>query len=74
MYTLYTSPSCGKCQNVKKILTNKGVPFNIIDISTDENAKKLLMEKNLIDLPALQYANGAFVSGGYVGILKEINK
>ena len=74
MYTLYTSPSCGKCQNVKKILTNKGVPFNIIDIAEDEKAKKLLVDKGLMDLPALQHANGCFVTGGYVGILKEINK
>lgn len=38
MVTVYTLPSCVQCESTKKYLTNKAVPFEVIDLSEDSAA------------------------------------
>lgn len=45
MVTVYTLPSCVQCESTKKYLTNRDVPFEVIDLA--ENAEAMDMVKSL---------------------------
>jgi glutaredoxin-like protein NrdH len=36
--TVYTKPSCVQCTATYRALDNKGIPFEILDLSVDETA------------------------------------
>jgi glutaredoxin 3 len=41
---LYTTPSCGYCVMAKRLLTQKGVAFQEIDVARDVAKRRWLME------------------------------
>jgi glutaredoxin 3 len=43
--TIYTTPFCPYCIRAKRLLTQKGVAFEEIDVSGDWAARDALMEK-----------------------------
>lgn len=43
--TVFTTPSCSRCDLTKKAFTNAGVPFGVVDVS--EDAQALEMVKSL---------------------------
>jgi glutaredoxin-like protein NrdH len=45
MVTVYTLPACVQCESTKKFLKKNDVPFEVVDLSQDENAMNLV--KNL---------------------------
>lgn len=45
MVTVYTLPACVQCESTKKFLKKNDVPFEVVDLSQDENAMSLV--KNL---------------------------
>ncbi len=42
---IYTSPFCGYCARARKLLQTKEVPFTEIDVFSDPNAKKTMIER-----------------------------
>jgi glutaredoxin-like YruB-family protein len=42
---VYSSPSCAYCELLKQFLKEKGVEFEVIDVSQDEAAQKYIFEK-----------------------------
>ncbi len=42
---IYTTPYCGYCHRAKRLLTQKGVAFEEIDVSGDWEARDRLVEK-----------------------------
>lgn len=44
--TLYTTPYCGYCLSAKRLLTQKGVDFNEIDVSRDTELRQEMMQKS----------------------------
>lgn len=42
---IYTTPICGFCHAAKRLLTEKGVAFNEIDVMTDPAAKKAMIQR-----------------------------
>ena len=42
---IYTTPLCHSCHAIKEYLRERGVPFQEVDISVDEQARELLIEK-----------------------------
>lgn len=42
MVTVYTLPSCVQCESTKKYLTNKDVPFEVVDLSEDPTAMEMV--------------------------------
>ena len=42
MVTVYTLPACVQCESTKKYLTNKDVPFEVIDLSEDVVAMEMV--------------------------------
>ena len=43
--TIYTTPTCSWCQAVKDYLQSHGVAFDEVDVSTDINRARELVEK-----------------------------
>ena len=44
--TVYSTPTCPYCKMVKEFLNEKGVEFKEIDVSTDRDAVKTIVEKS----------------------------
>ena len=42
---IYTTPICGFCHAAKRLLTQKGVAFNEIDVMTDPARKSEMMKR-----------------------------
>jgi glutaredoxin-like protein NrdH len=36
--TIYTKPDCFKCDRTKKFLSQKGVPYREVDVTTNDDA------------------------------------
>ena len=43
MVTVYTNPSCVQCDMTKKFLNNKNIPYETVDLSTDQKALDLVL-------------------------------
>ena len=41
---MYTTGWCGYCAAARKLLERKGVPFEVIDIGTDDNLRQEMSE------------------------------
>lgn len=44
--TLYTSPLCGYCAAAKRLLSGKGVSFQEIDVSRDQNRRAEMTQRS----------------------------
>jgi len=42
---VFSSPTCPYCLTLKRFLTEKGIEFEDIDVSQNEEARKEIMEK-----------------------------
>ncbi len=60
---VYSTPECPYCKMVKEFLKRKGVEFEDIDISYDEEAVKELFQKSgRFDVPQIEI-NGKMIMG-----------
>jgi len=46
MVKVYSTPTCPYCVTLKKFLKEKGIDFADIDVSSDENELKEMIEKS----------------------------
>ncbi len=44
--TIFTTPTCPACRQAKEYLSNKGVNFKELDVSSDAGARKTMFEKS----------------------------
>jgi glutaredoxin-like protein NrdH len=51
MITIYSKPGCHKCKLTKDMIKRKGLDFNEIDITQDEDAAALLASMGVMVLP-----------------------
>lgn len=51
MYTVYSKPNCPDCEAVKNTLKSHGFPFEVIDITQDQEGFDKLMSQGLRKLP-----------------------
>lgn len=42
---VYSTPSCPYCEILKQFLQEKGIKFEVIDVSDDETAQNYIFEK-----------------------------
>ena len=42
---IYTTPSCPYCVRAKRLLQRKNVPYEEVDLSSDDEARMSLMER-----------------------------
>ena len=51
--TVYTKPSCVQCTATYRALEQKGVPFNVIDLSLDQEAYNTIMSLGYRQVPVV---------------------
>lgn len=49
--TVYTKPDCGQCEQTKKQLERKGLPYKAIDVFEDPEAMKVVEESGIMLMP-----------------------
>lgn len=60
--TIYTSPTCSKCKQLKKVLTEKNIPF-----TESEDIDSLMEKTDIMSLPVVE-KNGVYI--GFTEIFK----
>ena len=51
--TVYSKPNCPQCTQTKKKLEQKGIAFEVIDISQDKNALQHVLELGYRQAPVV---------------------
>ena len=63
MVRLFTTPTCPFCMPLKKFLEERGIEFEAIDVSSDMEAQKEMIEKTKQQTVPVIDINGEFVVG-----------
>ena len=51
--TVYSKPACVQCHATTKALSKAGVPFNVVDISQDDEARDYVMGLGYLQAPVV---------------------
>lgn len=51
--TVYTKPACVQCNATYKALDKHGLPYKVVDISTDEKARDYVMALGYLQAPVV---------------------
>ena len=52
--TVYSTPTCPYCKKTKDYLTQKGIPFEDIDVAADrEKAKEMIQKSKQMGVPVI---------------------
>lgn len=60
--TVYTKPHCVQCNMTKKHLTDRGLAFDIVDVTTNPDALEAIVAKGFLAAPVVN-AGDAWWSG-----------
>jgi glutaredoxin-like YruB-family protein len=60
---LFTTPICPYCFTLKRFLEEKGIEFEVVDVSVDLEAQKEMVEKTKQATVPVLDINGEFVVG-----------
>lgn len=53
MVIVYSKPNCVRCEMAKRYLTDKGVPFGVVDVFEDDKALAMLRDKGYSEMPVV---------------------
>ena len=67
MITVYSKQNCPFCDRAKALLESKEVPFQVIKMEDDPDAKEFLMDQGLRSVPQI-FKDGVLLPGGYQGL------
>ena len=70
MLTVYSKNNCPFCDKAKHLLTTKNIPFEVVNIDTDSDAREWLIAQGHRTAPQLYLGEQLFVEGGYQGLAK----
>jgi len=70
MLTIYTKPNCIFCNRAKNLLTQKGIAFEEIDVTSDAERLAFLKEQGHKMVPQIYQGDSLFVQGGFEGLSK----
>ena len=68
MLTLYTKNNCGYCIQAKTLLKNNDIPFEEVNIETNEEAKNFVITEGHKTMPQIYKEGKLFVEGGFTGL------
>lgn len=79
MLTIYTKPVCPQCDMLKRHLAREAIPFDVVDVTTDQTAFDTLMARGFRSVPVAhyerKYASGAFLGDpGLRAMLKQVRE
>jgi len=65
--TVFSTATCGWCRRAEELLSRHGIPFEIIDVTSDRKARAALVERaNWRTVPVI------FVDGKPIGGYREL--
>jgi glutaredoxin len=67
MITVYSKNDCPFCDRAKALLTSKDIPFSVIAMEENPDAREFLMDQGLRSVPQL-FNDGVLMPGGYQGL------
>ena len=70
MLTVYSKNNCPFCDKAKHLLTQKNIPFDVVNIDEDQDAREWLIGQGHRTAPQLYLDGKLFVEGGYQGLAK----
>lgn len=70
MLTVYSKNNCPFCDKAKHLLTQKNIPFDVVNIDQDQDAREWLISQGHRTAPQLYIGENLFVEGGYQGLAK----
>ena len=70
MLTVYSKNNCPFCDKAKHLLTQKNIPFSVVNIDEDQDAREWLIGQGHRTAPQLYLGEQLFVEGGYQGLAK----
>jgi len=70
--TVYTKPSCGQCTATYRALDKLGLDYDVIDISTDDEARDYVMGLGHLQAPVV-VAGDEHWSGFRPGRIKDLS-
>ena len=70
MIIVYSKPNCVRCEMVKRYLTDKGVPFGVIDVFEDDKSLAMLRDKGFSQMPVVSI-EGEFHTGFQPNLLAK---
>jgi mycoredoxin len=70
--TMYTTPWCGYCVRLKKLMQREGIDYAEVDIEVDEAAADVVMAANGGNrtVPTLVFANGTALTNPSIDQVK----
>lgn len=63
MTTIYTKPRCPQCDATKRALDKWGVPYVAVDVTTDAEARELVMAMGYLSAPVVVTEDGEHWQG-----------
>ncbi len=67
---IYSTESCVFCLRAKEYLRSKGVPYQEVDVTGDDDARALLVERSNGQLTVPQIFVGDVHIGGYTDLVR----
>jgi glutaredoxin 3 len=68
MLTLYSKNNCGYCLQAKALLKNNDIPFEEVNIDTDDVAREFVINEGHRTMPQIYREDKLFVEGGFAGL------
>jgi len=68
MLTLYSKNNCGYCLQAKALLKNNDIPFEEVNIDTDDVAREFVITEGHRTMPQIYREGKLFVEGGFAGL------
>lgn len=63
MNILYSNEGCRPCNFAEKLMTKEEIPFKVIKISEDEEARELVKSLGYMQTPVIVAADGSHFGG-----------
>lgn len=67
MITVYSKNNCPFCDRAKALLESKDIPFKVIKMEDEPDARGFLMDQGLRSVPQI-FKDGVLLPGGYQGL------
>ena len=67
MITMYSKNNCPFCDRAKALLESKDIPFKVIKMEDEPDARGFLMDQGLRSVPQI-FKDGVLLPGGYQGL------
>lgn len=74
-YKIIGKPSCGWCEQAKRLLDSLSIPYEYVDVSQDNKLRFILKAQGITSIPIV-YVDNVYI-GGYTELkthIEDINK